>query len=260
VIAPRNPGPETGPFKADVEIDIDGKRLTWTRRTALVTEAVTGAFDAQGRFGAEGKGARKDRPEQWRYRAQGEYIAAGKRIEARVQLLRGADGSLARECTLAAEPGAAPVVGAAPASPAASTNMPSSVATPTKPPPALLASLQGAWTGRMKCGALLNAGPDATRTEPFEARIRLDVTGQKINWTRESATVAEAAKGTIDGDGRFTAEGEGETKDGPQRNPWQLKVQGQYVARDNAIDGRAQILRRRDGTVARECTLRTARS
>ncbi len=261
VIAPRNPGPESGPFKADVDLGVDGKRLMWTRNTKVVTEALSGTFDAQGRLSAEGKGARKDRPEQWRYRAQGQYVAAGNRIELRVQLLRGADGSLARECTLAAEPGAPTVVAAAAAPLAAPPKSPpASAATPTKPAPALLASLQGTWMGQMKCGALLNAGPNSTRTEPFEAKIRLDVTGQKIAWTRESATAIEAANGTIDGNGRFTAEGEGEVKDGSRRNPWQLNVQGEYITREKAIEGRAQIVRRRDGAVVRECTLHAVRS
>jgi len=251
-LAPGNVGVRGQAFKAKVSIEIVGQRLTWTRAAGDFSETLTGSFDAQGRFSAEGRGGMKDGSSDWHASASGSYQPRSNRIEAQFRLMRPKDGFVTRECTLVAEPGgvaaaaAAASVKTAPASPASPT--------PSAKPQAVTAA-QGTWSGKLSCGALLNPPKNSTRIEPFEAKFKLEILGKRAIWTRESRTSVETATGRLENNGRLSVEGEGHSTDVSRSNAWLLKAQGEVLAPGNRIAGRAQIVRASDGAVARECTI-----
>ena len=107
----------------------------------------------------------------------------------------------------------------------------------------------------MSCGPSLNPPPGTTRTEPYTAKGSIEVRGSTASWRRESKTWVETASGPIDARGRFSADGQGEYKDPARRNPWRIRLGGEVLAREGRVQGHAQVLRHRDGSIARECSL-----
>ena len=81
-------GPGNAAFTAELAIEIQGRRIRWTRSTALINETVVGTFNAQGHFSAEGQGERKDRAEIWLGKSSGACLPRTRRIEGRLQILR----------------------------------------------------------------------------------------------------------------------------------------------------------------------------
>lgn len=253
-----NTGPRAQPFKSAATIEVAGQRLTWTRSASDFSESMTGSFDAKGAFTIEGGGSYKGGASPWRGQASGQFLPQASRIEGRAQLLR-PDGFVTRECTLAFEFGAASA--SAKGTPAAGADKPPA-AKPATPEPATAKapSIQGAWAGLLTCSALINPAKNTTRIEGFSnAKLKLEIAGSKVSWVRETATALETASGKVDSSGRFTVEGEGASKDAADRRPWLLKASGEVLAREQRIDARAQILRHKEGTIARECTMRAVR-
>ncbi|MFO1328611.1 MAG: serine/threonine-protein kinase [Rubrivivax sp.] len=234
-LIPGNSGPAFEPFVNDVEITVAGSAFTWVRPMRTGRESGTGRFDAQGRFTVQGKGQLHDGSSSWLMRGQGQL--RNGRLEGTVQLLRPADSFVARECGWQAQRGALRTT----ASPAP--------AAPSAPAPQT-------WPGELACGPLLNAPRNATRQEAFSQAVKVEVGPQRVGWVRESKTAFESASGRLEPGGRFSAEGEGRYKDEPERNPWRVRAQGQLDVRAQQLDARVQLLRQKDGSISRECTLR----
>ena len=242
---PGSPGNQA--FTTELAIEIQGQRIRWTRQTALVNETVVGTFDAQGHFNAEGQGGRKDRTEIWFEKASGAFLPKTRRIEGRLQMLRPKDLSVARDCTLVAQRGA---VATAPARPPAESA--SAAADPPRPP-SLLPLLQGAWRGRLACGAALWPNPSPALAAGYTAELVIEITGSRISLVRDEASFSEKTVGKLDEQGRFSANGYGAFKNQP--GDWVVQAQGAYRAEAKRIEGRIQHLRMGDSSVARECTL-----
>jgi hypothetical protein len=160
-------------------------------------------------------------------------------------------------------PAAAP-----PPKPAAATsnaNAPPPPAATTNPQPVAIA--QGTWSGPLSCGPSLVPNYTGPGSQAFKADLVIDVAGQRITWARSDANFSETVAGTFDAQGRFSAEGNGsfsaegnaDYKDDPQRYSWRVKAQGEYLAQEQRIEARVQMLWMKDGSVARECTLRAER-
>ena len=238
-------GPGNAAFTTELAIEIQGRRIRWTRSTALINESVAGSFDAQGHFSAEGQGERKDRAEIWLEKASGAFLPKTRRIEGRLQILRPKDLSVARECTLVAQPGAAAI---APARPPAET-----ASAAADPPLPLLPLLQGAWRGRLACGAALWPNPSPALAAAYVAELAIEITGSRISLLRDQASFSEKTVGKLDDQGRFSANGYGAFKNQP--GDWVVQAQGAYLAQAKRIEGRMQHLRMGDSSVGRECTL-----
>jgi hypothetical protein len=239
-----NPGGAgNGAFKAELEIHVQGRDIRWSRDTALVGTRGAGSFDAQGNFSAEGRGARKDRAEAWLEQASGSYAPSTGRIEGRMQILRTKDRSVARECTFIARHSAASGAPASPALPAAQAAS----------SPQTLGLLQGAWKGRVACGASLSANVPAAVAAAYRADLAIEITGSRISLLRDQASLEERAVGEVDGQGRFSASGYGAYKN--KKGDWLVRASGEYLPGARRIEGRMQLFRTQDNGLARECSL-----
>ena len=243
--------PGSQAYTTALAIEIQGQRMRWTRQTALVNETVAGTFDAQGHFTAEGQGGRRDRAEIWLEKASGAFLPETQRIEGRLQFLRPKDLSLARECTLVAQRGAAATAPARP--PARPPAQSASAAADPPRPPSLLPLLQGAWRGRLACGAALWPNPSPALAAAFTAELAIEITGARISLLRAEASFSEKTVGKLDEQGRFSANGYGAFKNQP--GDWVVQAEGAYLAQAKRIEGRMQHQRMGDGSVARECKL-----
>ena len=243
----RPDGPGNAAFTADLDIHVEGQRIRWTRQTARVSETVEGRFDEQGRFSAEGQGARKDRAETWLERASGLFVPATRRIEGQLQILRSKDKSVARDCTIVARRDEAPGDRGLNASPSTSSvNRPQN-----------LAAVQGAWRGRLACGASLSVNVPQATVMAYTVDLEIDIAGSRITLLRENSRLQEKAAGDVDVQGRFTAEGLGAFKD--SSGNWLLQASGGYLPKTGRIEGRMQLLRGSDRGLARECSFRAER-
>lgn len=162
-------------------------------------------------------------------------------------------------------PAAPPPVAVAASAPAAAASAASDVATlpPTPSAPAsrtaaakpALPRLDGSWLGLYSCGETLGAASGPGR-EPFAAQLAVEIQGSRISWTRGGKTHVEWVSGTIDKRGSFSARGEGK-EDGPTRKgQWQVRASGGLNLRVQPmrLDGQVELLRPRDGSVARRCS------
>lgn len=261
-------------FSTVFAIEVDWPRLSWRRDTPFVTASVAGSFDEAARFQAQGQGARKDRAEAWLERAEGSYVHASRSLVGRTWLLRPKDNSVARECQLVATVGAPPPAPSAEASPQATPGGTTRAAVargattstaPTLTAPARTAAAasadrlaadlpQGDWDGELFCTAA--AGPEASAPagRPFTTPAVVTVDGNRVRITREGAAISESSEGRIDAGHRFTAAGTGRYK--LRRSSWTVQVQGEFLRQPARLQGRVQLLRSDDGSLARECSLR----
>lgn len=124
-------------------------------------------------------------------------------------------------------------------------------AVPSKPAPAVRPA-EGAWRGQLACGPILSetTGPGSGA---FTAELSIEINGPRIVWMRNTSIVNETVVGTFDVQGRFSAEGQGSRKDRPEY--WRVRARGEFVPKTDRIEGRVQLLRSNDSSVARECTL-----
>ncbi len=237
-------GPANVSFTSEIEVQIQGRNIRWSRGSELISSTVAGRFDAQGHFSAEGQGARKDRAESWLEQASGEYVPATRRIEGRMQIIR-QDKSVARECTLVARSGSAPGAPLRPTSPSSSS--------PAASSPRLLALMQGAWRGRVACGSSLSANTPRAIAAAYTADVSIDIAGSRITLLRDQSNLSEKTVGEVDSQGRFKASGSGAFKD--KVGDWLVQASGQYLPKAATIEGRMQILRKSDSGLTRECSL-----
>jgi len=151
----------------------------------------------------------------------------------------------------AAPASAAPVVAVADPKPA-----PKPLPPKPAPAPAPL-KLDGSWLGLYGCGETIGPRSPGVNSEAFSAKIALDVQGTRISWTRSGKTWAETVIGSIDGRGRFTAEGEGWDDAEGRKNRWWVQASGSYNTRVQParLEGQVELLRAKDRSVARRCTL-----
>ena len=235
--------PDNQAFTAELAIQIQGNHIRWTRNTPLVNETVAGSFDAQGHFSAAGQGARKDRTEIWHEQASGAFLPKTRRIEGRLQILRPKDMSVARECTLVAQPGPAAAVPARPQAqaPSAAGSAP------------LQSLMQGAWRGRLACGASRSTNLPPAMAAAFTDELAIEIAGSRITLQRDQANFSEKTVGKFDGQGHFSANGYGAFKSRP--GDWVVEASGDFLAKAKRIEGRMQVLRTSDSGVSRECTL-----
>lgn len=220
-------------------IEVDGPRLSWRRDTPFLTMAVTGRFDEAGRFQAEGQGTRRDRGEALIERAEGSHVPSSGALVGRVWLLRARDQAVLRDCELTATPGAPPPV---PVPAVADRSFPELP--------------QGEWDGEMHCAAA--AGPEAAGPSgrPLTTPATVTVDGKRLRITREGAAISESAEGAIDAGNRFTASGTGRAK--LRRGTWTVQIEGEFLRQPVRLQGRVQLLRSDDGSLARECSLRAS--
>ena len=241
-------GPGSEAFKEEVAVTVTRTGITWSRSTSTVTETAAGSFDARARFIAEGVGARRDGKADWRVQGKGEYQAKAARIEGQVQLLRKSDGLLTRDCTLVAERATGGTSVAK--TPVATAPAPSAKTASAVP--------QGGWTGELSCGAAQGAPPNSSWIKPFVQGIKIDVVGTRLTYVRESEAAYESAAGSFDDQGRFSAAGNGNLKEDPQRSGWTVLAQGAFNPTDQRLAAKVELKRARDGSALRDCTL-TAR-
>jgi len=145
----------------------------------------------------------------------------------------------------AAPPVATRPVLAAPVKPSASAIAPARLAPGMRVP-------EGAWHGQLACGPIVPVavGPGSAA---FSTALSIEVKGSRIGWSRDTSLVHSTVAGTFDSQGRFDAKGEGSRNDRPEH--WSERASGVFMPKTRRIEGRLQLLRSSDGSVARECTL-----
>ena len=113
------------------------------------------------------------------------------------------------------------------------------------------------WSGQYACGEVLNSTLEGTRAEPFSAPIALEIDGTRISWSRKGKTSSETVSGRIDASGRFSAEGEGADNAPGAASRWTVQASGSVnpKAQPLRLEGAVRLLRAKDGTLARECTM-----
>lgn len=101
-------GPGREPFAAQLAVEVQGSRISWTRGSKTYVEWVSGTIDKRGSFSAQGEG-REDGPArkgQWQVRASGglNLRVQPMRLDGQVELLRPRDGAVVRRCSFSAVP------------------------------------------------------------------------------------------------------------------------------------------------------------
>lgn len=107
----------------------------------------------------------------------------------------------------------------------------------------------GSYEGTLSCGA----GQGTDIGPPFTAATKITVDGNKLTWTRQTASMKEVVSGTLI-DGKTSLEGYGGSVSAATRQAfwdWRLKAQLAITAR--SVSGEAQILSKDGGTVQRSC-------
>jgi hypothetical protein len=117
--------------------------------------------------------------------------------------------------------------------------------------------LDGRWTGLYSCGETLGPRNPGTGGDAFSANLDLEVVGERISWTRGNKTYRETVSGRIDRRGRFSAEGEGNEDNGERKSRWLVRASGVYNTgvSPSRLDGTVELLRPKDRSVSRRCTM-----